>query len=140
MEKVKEIIKKVCTREVIFYAIFGVLTTLVNVGTFSLLNLVFHVEENLSNNIGIVVAVLFAYATNRKIVFHSEAITRKEKWIEFGKFILGRAFTMVVESAGFFLLFNICHIQKMISKCFITILVIILNFFVSKFFAFRKKK
>ena len=30
MEKIKEIIKKVCTREIIFYAIFGVLTTAVN--------------------------------------------------------------------------------------------------------------
>ncbi len=140
MEKIKEIIKKVCTKEIIFYAIFGVLTTLVNVGTFYVLNMIFHLEENISNNIAIVVAVLFAYFTNKDIVFHSEAESLKEKGVEFFKFILGRAATMVVESAGFFLLFNMCHIQKMISKCTITIVVIILNFFISKFFAFRKKK
>ena len=38
MEKLKALIKKVCTKEVIFYAIFGVLTTLVNLSVFAILN------------------------------------------------------------------------------------------------------
>ena len=37
MEQFKNLIKKFCTREVIFYAIFGILTTLINVGIFYLL-------------------------------------------------------------------------------------------------------
>jgi putative flippase GtrA len=45
---------------------------------------------------------------------------------------------MVLESLGFYLLFNILGIQELISKASITIIVIILNFFISKFFAFKK--
>ena len=52
--------------------------------------------------------------------------------------MLGRLFTMVVESFGFFLMFNLFGIQELISKISITIIVIILNFFISKFFAFKK--
>lgn len=121
-----------------FYGIFGVLTTIVNVGTFYILSSILHIEENLSNNIAIFIAVLFAYFTNRKLVFNSNAKNIKEKLIEFCKFMLGRLFTMVVESFGFFLMFNLFGIQELISKISITIIVIILNFFISKFFAFKK--
>ena len=62
-------------------------------------------EENLANFIAIIMAVLFAYFTNRKIVFNSKAETFKEKLKEFYKFILGRVFTMFVEMFGFYLLF-----------------------------------
>ena len=41
---------------------------------------------------------------------------------------------------GFYFLFNMLNWNKFISKCLITILVIILNFFISKFFAFKTKK
>ncbi|MCI8353238.1 MAG: GtrA family protein [Clostridia bacterium] len=138
MELIKRLIKKFCTKEIIFYGIFGVLTTLVNIAVFYVLTHFLHLEENLSNAIAIVLAVLFAYFTNRKIVFNSTASTLKEKLYEFGKFILGRAFTMIVELVGFFLMFNIMHIQELVSKILISIIVIILNFFISKFFAFKK--
>ena len=45
---------------------------------------------------------------------------------------------MVIEAVGFYLLFSIIGIQEMISKVLISIIVIILNFFISKFFAFKK--
>lgn len=138
MELIKNLIKKFCTKEIIFYGIFGILTTLVNIAIFYVLTHFIHLEENLSNAIAIVLAVLFAYFTNRKLVFNSTASTVKEKLYEFGKFILGRVFTMIVELAGFFLMFNIMHIQELISKILISILVIVLNFFISKFFAFKK--
>ncbi len=138
MEKLIGLIKKVCTKEVIFYGLFGILTTVINIGIFYLLSNFIHLEENLSNNIAIITAVLFAYFTNRKLVFNSTASNFREKLAEFGKFILGRLFTMVIESAGFFLLFNVLHIQELISKTTITVIVIILNFFISKFFAFKK--
>lgn len=137
MEKLKELLKKVLTREVIFYIIFGVLTTIANIATFYILSLV-GLDENIANIIAILVAVIFAYFTNRKLVFNSTASTFKENLKEFYKFMLGRAFTMVLEMVGFYLLFNILGIQELISKIFITGLVIILNFFISKFFAFKK--
>lgn len=137
MERIKELIKKVLTKEVVFYAIFGVFTTIVNLLIFYILTY-FGFDENLSNIIAVLVAVLFAYFTNRKLVFNSSAVTFKDNFKEFYKFMLGRLFTMGVEIVGFYLLFNIIGIQELISKLTITILVIILNFFISKFFAFKK--
>lgn len=138
MEQIKTMIKKFCTKEVILYVIFGVLTTLVNIVSFYILTNFIHLEENLSNVIAIILCILFAYFTNRKLVFNSTASTSKEKFAEFSRFILGRVFTMVVEIIGFFLMFNIAHMHELVSKVLISILVIILNFFISKFFAFNK--
>lgn len=139
MEKIEKIIKKFLTKEIIFYAIFGVLTTIVNLGSFYIFTNILKWEENISNIIAITLAVLFAYITNKDLVFHSEADTKKEKVNEFLKFIAGRAFTMVVEFVGCFLLF-MTPIPQMISKLAVTVIVVILNFFISKFFAFKKKK
>lgn len=148
MEKLKELIKKVCTREVIFYLIFGVLTTVVNVGVSYVLNAFLHVEGNIASTIGIIVCVLFAYFTNRKLVFNSAASTAKEKWTEFVKFILGRLFTMIVEIIGVYILNDVIHTfygmlsdntAYLINKIMVSVVVIILNFFISKFFAFKKK-
>lgn len=137
MESLKKLIKKIFTKEVIFYGIFGILTTFINIAVFYVLTRL-HLDENVSNIIAIISAVLFAYFTNRKLVFNSTAITFKENLKEFYKFILGRAFTMIIEIVGFYLLYNILGIQELISKLVITVLVIILNFFISKFFAFKK--
>mgnify|MGYP000531282289 FL=1 len=138
MDKIKKLIKKFCTKEIIFYVIFGVFTTIVNVGSFYVMNKIWDWNEDLSNFIAIVLAVLFAYVTNKDLVFHSDAKNFKEKLNQFLKFILGRAFTMIVEFGGWFVLFKTA-IPEMISKCFMTVIVIILNFFISKFFAFKKK-
>ena len=139
MEKIEKIIKKFLTKEIIFYAIFGLLTTIVKLGSFYICTNILKWEENISNIIAITLAVLFAYITNKDLVFHSEAENKKEKINEFLKFIAGRAFTMVVEFIGCFLLF-MTPIPQMISKLAVTVIVVILNFFISKFFAFKKKK
>lgn len=140
-KKVLEIERKFLTIEVVLYIFFGVLTTIVNIGVFSILVSLFkNLDENIANIIAIVLAVLFAYFTNKDLVFASQASDFKEKFQEFVKFMIGRAFTMVVEMLGFYFLFNMLNWNKFISKCLITILVIILNFFISKFFAFKTKK
>ena len=138
MEQIQGLIKKFCTKEVISYVIFGVLTTLVNIIVSTVLESVCHMEGNLASTIGIIASILFAYFTNRKWVFNSKAVTVKEKGIEFGKFLLGRGVTMLIEMGGFFLLYTVLTIPFFISKCTITVLVVILNFFISKFFAFKK--
>lgn len=138
MEKIKILIKKVCTKEVIFYGIFGVLTTIINLAISYVLEGYCHIDGSIASAIGIVVAVLFAYFTNRKLVFNSTATTFKENLNEFGKFILGRSGTMVLEQGGVILFYNIFSLPFMPVKFVLTIVVIILNFFISKFFAFKK--
>ena len=139
MEKIKTIIRKVLTKEVILYIIFGILTTVINLGSFYIMNTLLNWDKNISNLIAIIIAVLFAYITNKDLVFHSGAETAKEKLSEFVKFMAGRAFTMIIEFVGGWLLFQ-TPIPEMISKLIVTVVVIILNFFISKFFAFKSKK
>lgn len=139
MEKIKDLLKKILTKEVILYIIFGVLTTIINLGSFYIMSELLNWNENFSNLIAIIIAVLVAYITNKDFVFHSQAREKKEKIQEFIKFIAGRIFTMIVEFFGGMLLFQL-PISEMISKLLITVIVIILNFFISKFFAFKINK
>lgn len=139
MKKIKEIAKKILTKEVILYIVFGLITTAVNLGTFYILNNILKYDQNISNFIAIVLAVLVAYLTNKDLVFHSEAETVNQKLQEFIKFIAGRTLTMIIEFLGCMVLFQ-TPIPEMISKVFITVIVIIINFFISKFFAFSSKK
>lgn len=137
-DKIIKLEEKFLTVEIVLYIFFGVLTTICNIGVFALLNSVLNINENISNVFAILTAVLFAYFTNKDLVFNSKASNFKEKFIEFCKFMLGRAFTMIIEYAGCALLFKFLPIPNIISKCIITVIVIILNFFISKFFAFKK--
>ena len=139
MDKIKELIKKILTKEVILYIVFGILTTIVNLGSFYVMNSILQWNENISNFIAILLAVIFAYITNKDLVFHANAKNLKEKIQQFCKFMLGRAFTMVLEFVGGLLLFNL-PIPNVIIKAGLTVIVIILNFFISKFFAFKSKK
>ena len=139
MKKIGKIIEKILTKEVILYIAFGILTTIVNLGSFYVMNSILQWNENISNFIAILLAVIFAYITNKDLVFHSEADSFKERIIECGKIMLGRAFTMVVEFVGGLILFEL-PIPNIITKMGLTIIVIILNFFISKFFAFKSKK
>ena len=136
MKKIKELLKKILTKEVILYIVFGVLTTLVNLVSFYVINSLLHWDENIANFIAILLAVIFAYITNKDLVFHANAKNLKEKIQQFCKFMLGRAFTMVLEFVGGLLLFNF-PIPNIIIKAGLTVIVIILNFFISKFFAFK---
>lgn len=137
-ELINKLIKKFLTREIILYLIFGIVTTLVSIGSFALFTRVFSLEENLSNILSIILAITVAFFTNRTLVFNSQAKTVKDFFSEVFKFILSRALTMLIEIFGFVLMFEILHINDLISKISITFLVIILNYIFSKLFVFKK--
>lgn len=136
--KISELIKKVLTKEVILYVVFGVLTTVVNLAVFYILASIIKLNENLANVLAIMTSVIVAYFTNKDMVFHSEAKGFKERIREFLKFVAGRLVTMVIEWGGCALLF-LTPIPQMVSKLGMTVVIVILNFFISKFFAFKKK-
>lgn len=138
MEKIKKIVKKILNKDVMLYIFFGVLTTIVNFVTFYLLNGVMNIDGNISNLVAIPLAIIFAYFTNRKWVFHTEAKGFKENFNELCKFVAGRAVTMFIEFFGCMLLFK-TPIPEIVSKLGVNVIIIFLNFFISKFFAFKKK-
>ena len=73
MDKIQELVKKVLTKEVIMYIIFGVLTTLVNLIISFVLEGIVKMDGAWASAIGIVCSILFAYFTNRKWVFNTKA-------------------------------------------------------------------
>lgn len=133
-------IKELLNTEAIRYIVVGGCTTLVNLVVFTFLCEIIKMNENLSNIISIIVAILFAYVTNKVFVFKSHCTTYKEVFFEFTKFVGARLLTMMLEVGGFFLLFEIIGQNKMIAKLETQIFVLIGNFFISKFLVFVNKE
>lgn len=138
-EKLQKILQKFLSREVIMYIIFGVLTTFVNLIISFVLVGALKIDGSIASAIGIISSILFAYFTNRRWVFNSQAKGLKERLNEFWKFIAGRLVTMVIEQGGVMILYGALNMPFTPVKLSLTIIVIILNYIFSKFFAFKTK-
>ena len=125
--------------DMIPYAIFGVLTTLVNIAAYWLCAHPLGIPTVPSTVIAWVLAVLFAYVTNRKWVFHSKAVTRQEIVREGISFYLCRLGTGVLDWLGMYVMVDVLHWNDLIVKIAVNIVVIILNSVASKLIVFRKK-
>ena len=125
---------------IIAYGVFGVLTTLVNIVVYWIMAHVFHLGTIPSTLVAWVSAVLFAYVTNRKWVFHSEASGRKSILKELVSFFAGRIATGVLDWVCMYVFVDVLHINDMFIKVSVNILVIILNYVASKLVIFKKKK
>ena len=154
----KNLIKKLINRETITYLIFGVLTTVVNFGAqwiFTKLlatradtyNLMFQV----ATAIAWVIAVLFAFITNKLWVFESKSFkgrtVLKEVLSFFGARLLSfLLFDEALQSGILYIInrnvtdYDILTRNSYIAKFLICVFVVIFNYFASKFFIFRKKK
>ena len=124
----------------ILYLIFGALATAVNYGVYWLCAHPLNLSVVLSTIVAWVAAMIFAYFTNRKWVFRSEACTPKENICEFVSFFLCRLGTGLLDMALMYLLVDQLHLNDMVMKALVNILVIILNYVASKLLIFKKKK
>lgn len=84
-------------------------------------------------------AVLFAYITNRKWVFHSEAKSDKEIIREVISFYGCRVVTGIVDWACMFVLVELLAWNDVFVKFSANVLVIILNYIASKVVIFKKR-
>lgn len=126
-------------KELFWYGISGVTTTIVNIGVYYLLQKA-GLGYNIANLIAIVTAKLYAFVTNKILVFRTHTPSFKEFFVEFFKFFVARGFTGVVDFVGVWFMVSICGIDQMISKYFIQVVVIILNYVFGKKFVFVKKE
>lgn len=136
--KIKDLLNKY--RDIILYGIFGVLTTVVNIAAYWVMAHLFKAGTMPSTLIAWVAAVLFAYVTNRKWVFHSEATTLKAVVKELVSFFTCRLATGVVDWACMFVFVDLLHFNDVVIKAAANILVIILNYIASKLIIFKHKK
>lgn len=127
-------------KDIIPYGVFGVLTTLVNVAVYWLMAHLANLPTMPSTMIAWVAAVLFAYITNRKWVFHSEAHTRDEIIKEVGSFFACRLATGVVDWLCMLVFVDVLQFNDVAVKAIANILVIILNYIASKAVIFKRKR
>lgn len=115
-------------REGIAYLIFGVLTTLVDYVISNALFYAAHMSSVLSQTIGWVAAVLFAFVTNKWWVFNSHTLVPSEVWKEFVSFVLCRVATFLFNLAAIFVMVDILDMEFFICKLLISVVVVILNY------------
>ncbi len=139
MEKIKQLFVKY--EEIIVYLIVGVINTIVSWAACFLVEL--FLDPDISwqnfviNTVGWVAGVVFGYFANRKYVFKS---TNPEMLKEFMGFAGGRVSTWIMDIVLMFVLVNLIHMDYWIAKIFISsVLVMIANYLLSKFFVFKKK-
>lgn len=152
MSRIKELFKKY--EELILYVVFGGLTTVVNFVVFWVLNKALGEEIYLVNNvIAWFASVVFAYVTNKLWVFESKSWALKILLKEVPEFFAARLFSLLVEEGGLWLFvdklgfdsfsFTLLGFEftgKLIAKVVLAVIVVILNYFFSKFVIFAKKK
>lgn len=128
-------------KDKLLYLFFGALTTLVNLVVFYVLTeYPWKINVTVGNVISVIMAILFAYVTNKIWVFCSRTENMKELCLEFFRFVGGRMSTMVIEVGGVYLLFNVMGYHKMAAKLVTQVIVIIGNYFISKFLVFKEDK
>lgn len=142
IKKSKELYEKY--KEIILYLIFGVLTTFVSLGSKYVLLFIFLDAKNpiqlqASIVISWIIAVLFAYFTNRIFVFKSK---NEDKLKEFINFIIARISTLLLEM---FIMWFFVTLLKLNSDLYVIIFtiisqvaVVVANYVFSKLFIFKK--
>lgn len=126
--------------DIISYLFFGVLTTVVNylvyLPCYNLLGL----SSALSNAIAWVVAVAFAYLTNKPFVFKSHDWSMAVVLPELAKFVACRIGSGLLETGILFVFVDYLGYDGNILKIITSVLVVILNYIGSKLLVFTKKQ
>ena len=125
--------------ESVKYIIFGALTTAVNFVIYFLLYNFCDFSATISNCFSWIFAVLFAFATNKVYVFRSASWNPSVFLPELGKFLGCRIFSGVAETVILYIVVDCLSYNGNLWKIITAVLVVILNYFASKFFVFYKK-
>ena len=136
VQKIKNLVQK--HWDILSYLFFGGLTTVVNylvyLPCFNLLAL----SAAVSNAIAWVVAVAFAYLTNKPFVFRSHDWSAKTVVPELTKFVGSRIASGALETGIIFVTVDCLLWNGNIMKLITSVLVVIINYVASKLLVFRK--
>ena len=137
IEKIKNLVKS--HLDVVTYLIFGVLTTVVNYAIYLPCLNILGLSAAVSNSIAWVVAVIFAFVTNKPFVFGSHDWSMKVVVSEFTKFIATRVSSGVLETLILLVAVDALGGNGNIWKLITQVLGILINYVGSKLLVFRKK-
>lgn len=136
LKKCKKMLEKIVSRETILYSLFGLLTSVENVALFKLL-LILNWNYQTANFITLIIVKLTAYVCNKNFVFRSRTGSLWGLLQEFGRFVIARGLTMLLDYFGLIFFVEVLGFHVFYSKCFLTMLVIVINYFLGKKHVFK---
>ena len=137
MQMIINLIKK--HKSFIAYGVFGVFTTIVNIVTYDFCYNHLGISNTLSNIAAWILAVTFAYLTNKVWVFDSKSWKWEVLRREIPAFISCRLATGILDIVIMFVCVDILGLHALMMKIISNVLVIILNYIFSKLVIFKKK-
>lgn len=143
-EKIKELLIKY--KEFVLYALFGVLTTVANAGTFLIVSHILGGEHHILNNIiAWFAGVVVAFVTNKLWVFNSKSWKFKIVAKESFEFLSARLLSFIFENVGLAVSVQLLSWEEniwgqLLIKLVLSIVVVTTNYIFSKFVIFKKKK
>ena len=136
-EMIKETKKQ---NELVSYIIFGLATTVVSMVVYGVCNSVFEMHYLVSNIVSWIMAVTFAYITNKMFVFKTRGMSFAQLKREVSLFVSARLASLLIEELGLFLLVGLLEWGEIGGKLVMQAVVIVLNYFFSKLVIFKKEK
>lgn len=125
--------------DILTYLFFGVLTTVVNYLVYLPCYNLLGWSAGLSNILAWIVAVAFAFVTNKPFVFKSYDWSWNVVWPELTKFVGCRIGSGVLETGILLVCVDMLAWNGNVMKLITAALVIVLNYIGSKFLVFKKK-
>ena len=126
-------------RELVSYVFWGVMTTAVNYTAYLLLAEGFQVHYLISTAAAWTISVIFAFFVNKLYVFQSRDWAWRVAWREFWQMVASRLFSLGLEMAIMWLFVDTLHFHHAIVKLCANVVVVVVNYVLSKFIIFRKK-
>lgn len=137
MKRIRDLLAKY--KSVIAYLFFGVCTTAVNVIVYDICYHRIQMANVPATVVAWVLAVLFAYITNKLFVFDSRSFAPSLLKKEIPAFFGCRLLTGVLDVVIMYLAVDCMHWNSTLWKLISNILVILLNYVASKTVIFRKE-
>ncbi len=126
-------------RETVLYLIFGGLTTLINIIAYWALTKVLLVDFMVATAAAWIISVLFAFITNKLFVFNSKSLAAMIIFKELVLFVGARLFSGALDMGVMFLFVDVLQYNDMLIKILSNIIVIVVNYVLSKLIIFKKK-
>lgn len=126
--------------EGLLYLIFGVLTTAVDFLIYLMMTDVFLVNYLIGNVVAFLVAVLFAFVTNKLYVFKSHDFTGRKVLYEMGTFVGARLFSLGLNLAILYVFVDWVGMNDVVVKVMASVLVVLVNYIISKWLVFKDRK
>lgn len=138
MEGMINKVRKLIACEAVQYIIYGILTTLINIVTYMFLTRI-GINYIISNVIAFIISIIFAFITNKVCVFKSYTWEKVIVLRESITFISARISTFIIDMVLMIIFIEYMNINNFIAKVIVNIVVIVINYIISKLIVFKKR-